>query len=134
LILHFVSFLTFVFYYFINWVNIQLNVFFFFIFLQITIYSDKSLADEMWLTFYKRTNWASREIISNKDYELIFFCHLNWSVVNSDQESKHEYMFFADGANACCAQMFCFRASLNNFPIYYDLVKDIKKWVKLLCK
>ena len=66
--------------------------------------------------------------------EFIFFCHLNWSVVNSDQESKHECMFFADDANASCGQMFCFRANLNNFAIYYDLVKNIKKWVKLLYK
>ena len=42
----------------ILWVNIQLNVHFY-IFCQITIYSNGSLADEIWWTFYKRTNRAS---------------------------------------------------------------------------
>ena len=66
-ITHLVSFFTFffIFFYLILWVNIQnvqLNVHFY-IFFQITIYSDGSLADEIWWTFYKRTDWASRKNI-----------------------------------------------------------------------
>ena len=30
----------------------------------------------IWWTFYKRTNWESRENISNMDHEFFFFCHL----------------------------------------------------------
>jgi len=37
------------------------------------------------------------ERISNMDYEVFFFfCHLNWSIVNTDQESTHGCKFFAD--------------------------------------
>ena len=36
------------------------------------------------------------EKISNMDYNFFLFCHLNWSVVNTDQESTHECNFFAD--------------------------------------
>jgi hypothetical protein len=65
----------------------------FYIFFQITIYSDVSLADG-W-TFYKRTNWASRK---NIKYGLGGFSlyHLNWSIVNTDQESTYECKCFAD--------------------------------------
>jgi hypothetical protein len=57
------------------------------------IYSDVSLADG-W-TFYKRTNWASRK---NIKYGLGGFSlyHLNWSIVNTDQESTYECKCFAD--------------------------------------
>jgi hypothetical protein len=30
------------------------------------------------------------------DYDFFFFCHLNWSILSTDQESKHECNFFAD--------------------------------------
>jgi hypothetical protein len=40
-------------------------------------------------------NWASRENISNMHYEVLFFCHLYWSIVNTDQEYTHECMLFA---------------------------------------
>ena len=36
------------------------------------------------------------EKISNMDYDFFFFCHLNWSILNTDQESTHECKFFAD--------------------------------------
>jgi hypothetical protein len=67
-------------------------------FFQITIYSDGSLADEIWWTFYERTNWPSRKT-SNMDYEFFssfFIWILNLSIVNTDQESTHECNFFAD--------------------------------------
>jgi hypothetical protein len=36
------------------------------------------------------------EKISNMDYEFFFYCYLNWSIVNTDQESTHECNFFND--------------------------------------
>ena len=36
------------------------------------------------------------EKISNMDYEFFFYCYLNWSIVNTDQESTHECNFFDD--------------------------------------
>jgi hypothetical protein len=65
-------------------------------FFQITIYSDGSLADEIWWTFYKRMNWASRKNIKYGLPVFSFFCHLNWSIVNTYQESTHECKFLAD--------------------------------------
>jgi hypothetical protein len=84
LISHLVSFFSLLSYflYFIFWVNIQLNVHFY-IFFQITIYNDGSLADG-W-TFYKRTNWASRK---NIKYGLGDFSLLSIALVNCKHRSR----------------------------------------------
>jgi hypothetical protein len=84
----FFFFTRFHFFYSILWVNVQINVHFY-IFFQITIYSDRSLADEIWWTF-KKERTGHLEKISNMDYDFFFFCHLNWSILNTDQESTHE--------------------------------------------
>ena len=42
------------------------------------------------------------EKISNMDYEFFFYCYLNWSIVNTDQESTHECNFFADDPRKVC--------------------------------
>ena len=55
------------------------------------------------------------ENISNMDYEVFFFCCLNWSIVNTDQECTHECIFFADDPGKL--ELFRLRASLNNFRI-----------------
>ena len=119
MISYFVSFFTLLsnLFYLILWVNIQLNVHFY-IFFQITIYSDGSLADEIWWTFYKRTNWASRK---NIKYGLRGFSLLSFELVNCKCRSRiyTEYKIFADDPGKL--QLFCLRASLNNVPIYYDM-------------
>ena len=33
------------------------------------------------------------ERISNMDYEVFLFCHLNWSIVSADQESTQSIQF-----------------------------------------
>ena len=69
------------------------------------------------------------EKISSMDYEVFFFCHLNWSIVNTDQQFTHECKSFADTPGKL--YLFCLRASLNNFPIYYDQVNDINLVTKM---
>jgi len=76
-------FFTLYFYYLIIWINIQLNVYFYIF--QITIYTAIYLADEVWWTFYKRTNWSSSENISNMDY---VFISLIWIMVNCKHRSR----------------------------------------------
>jgi hypothetical protein len=43
----------------------------------------------------KKERTGHLEKISNMDYNIFFFCHLNWSILNTDQESTHECKFFA---------------------------------------
>ena len=80
--------LFFHFFYLIFCVNIQLNMHFY-IFFHITIYSYGSVADEIWWTFYKRTNWASRKKYQ-MDYEFFLFL-LSFELVNS----KHRLRIYA---------------------------------------
>ena len=100
-ITHFVSFFFFLHFflkniYLILCVNIQLNVLHFYIFFQIAIYRYESLADEIWWTFYKRTNWASRKNIKCGLRVFFSFVVWKWSIVNTDEESTHECNFFAE--------------------------------------
>jgi hypothetical protein len=49
--------------------------------------------DEHFIT--ERTGHLKKK--SNMDYEFFpFFCHLNWSIVNTDHEFTHECKLFAD--------------------------------------
>jgi hypothetical protein len=63
---------------------------------------------------FKKERTGHLEKISNMDYEFFSFCHLNWSVLNTDQESTHECNFFADDPGKF---LLCLRASLNNFSV-----------------
>jgi hypothetical protein len=131
---HFVSFFPLISYlfYLILWVNIQLNVHFY-IFFQITIYSDWSLTDEIWWTFYKRSNWASRK---NIKYGLRGFFLLSFELVNCKCRSRiyTKCNIFADDPGKL--QLFFLRASLNNVPIYYDMIVNAsyRNWRLFLYK
>jgi hypothetical protein len=63
---------------------------------------------------FKKERTGHLEKISNMDYEFFSFCHLNWSVLNTDQESTHECNFFADDPGKF---LLCLRGSLNNFSV-----------------
>ena len=46
------------------------------------------------------------------DYEFFpFFCHLNWSIVNTDHEFTHECKLFAD--DPWKLYLFCLRAQFK---------------------
>jgi hypothetical protein len=81
--------------------------------MQITIYSDESLADEIWWTFYERTNWPSRKT-SNMDYEffssffnqLISFILYNFRKFNVIFSLKCQN-FTSDLMQCYCAKYVC---------------------------
>ena len=81
----------------ILWYNIQLNVHFY-IFCQITIYSNGSLADEIWWTFYKRTNLEPGHLENILNMVTISFL-LTFELVNCKHIWRiyaRVYTFFAD--------------------------------------
>jgi hypothetical protein len=45
---------------------------------------------------FKKERTGHLEKISNMDYDFFFFCHLNWSILNTDQESTDQCKYFAD--------------------------------------
>jgi hypothetical protein len=42
---------------------------------------------------FKKERTGHLEKISNMDYDFFFFCHLNWSILTTDQESRPVQIF-----------------------------------------